>query len=69
MFPPLVLTRSGSKGHYLVDNISTGNTGAPTFLFMTIIKHPYYSKIKILCQLFKHKEEEKPSSPNSPALM
>jgi len=30
MFPPLVLTRSGSKGQYLTDTFSTGNTGSPT---------------------------------------
>ncbi len=30
MFPTLVLTRSGSKGLYLKDTVSTSNTGPPT---------------------------------------
>jgi hypothetical protein len=32
MFPPLVSTRSGSKGQHLTDAISASNTGSPTIL-------------------------------------
>ena len=51
MFPPLVLTRSGSKGHYLMDNLSTGNTGSP--IFYTISYHHSYYKCNLAFILLK----------------
>ncbi len=46
MFPPLVLTRSGSKGQHLTGTVSTGHTGSPTILMLFIFSDTLLYQIK-----------------------
>ena len=48
MFPTPVLTRSGSKGQYRMDTLSTGLPGSPTILSYSIYPSLIITKLDIL---------------------